>query len=72
MEILVFKTNLVHHDQIQKISPLLNDHPGIEQWNVDGHDIDNVLRIVTRSPIPPAQVAQLVRDAGFFCEELPG
>ena len=69
MEILVFKTNLVNNRHIKKIEPSLNLHPHIREWNVDLHDCDKILRVVAESTAA-AEVAQIVFDAGHFCEEL--
>ncbi|MBL0181297.1 MAG: hypothetical protein IPP96_02970 [Chitinophagaceae bacterium] len=69
MEILVFKTNLNNTDHIGKVTPPLNHHPGILEWNVDLHDCDNILRIVSENISAP-EVEQLVFKAGYFCREL--
>jgi len=70
LRVLVFKTNLVSAKDIHRISPLLSDTPGILRWNVDEHDIDNVLRIET-SWLLPGDIIRVVTDAGYLCEELP-
>lgn len=69
MEILVFRTNLTNTDHIGKLTPSLNHHPGILEWNVDLNDRDNILRIVS-STISPSEAEQLVFQAGYFCREL--
>ena len=43
---------------------------GIIKWNVDEHDIDNVLRIET-AWLLPQDIIRLVNGAGYICEELP-
>ena len=70
MRVLVFKTNLVSAKDIHRISPLMGDTPGILRWNVDEHDIDNVLRIET-SWLLPGDIIQVLTNAGYLCEELP-
>jgi hypothetical protein len=70
LHILVFKTNLVSARDIHRISPLMGDTPGIIRWNVDEHDIDNVLRIET-AWLLPEDIIRVVTDAGYICEELP-
>jgi hypothetical protein len=70
LQVLVFKTNLVSAKDIHRISPLMGDTPGILRWNVDEHDIDNVLRIET-SWLLPDDIIRVVTDAGYLCEELP-
>ncbi len=69
MEILVFKTNLNNTDHIGKITLPLNHHPGILEWNVDLHDCDKILRIVSEN-ISAAEIEQLIFKAGYFCREL--
>jgi hypothetical protein len=69
-QVLVFKTNLVSARDIHRISPLMGDTPGIIRWNVDQHDIDNVLRIET-AWLLPEDIIRVVTDAGYICEELP-
>jgi hypothetical protein len=68
--VLVFKTNLVSAKDIHRISPLMGDTPGILRWNVDEHDIDNVLRIET-SWLLPGDIIRVLTTAGYLCEELP-
>ena len=69
-DILIFKTNLeTDHDRIA-ISSVLNDHPFILKWNVDKHDIDRVLRIVTNN-LTANDIIQLLQNEGYYCEELP-
>jgi len=69
MQILVFKTNLSNSRHVKKVEPSLNLHPYIREWNVDLHDCDKILRVVTEN-IPPAEVENIVFNAGYFCEEL--
>jgi hypothetical protein len=69
MEILVFKTNLCSTDKISKVMPILDVHPSIKEWNVDLHDCDKVLRIVSES-IPAGEVEKIIFNAGYYCEEL--
>ena len=69
MDILVFKTNLSNRESVSDISSSLDAHPHIENWNVDLHDCDNVLRIVSPN-INPAEIERLVMNAGYYCKEL--
>ncbi|MBO9201132.1 MULTISPECIES: hypothetical protein [Niastella] len=70
LNVLVFKTNLVSAKDIHRISPIMGDIPGILRWNVDEHDIDNVLRIET-SWLLPDDIIRVITNAGYLCEELP-
>ena len=69
MEILVFKTNLSNTDHIGKVTLSLNHHPHIIEWNVDLHDCDKILRVVSQN-LPPGEVEELIFNAGFYCREL--
>lgn len=70
MNILIFKTNLgtpyMVHDAAKHLSPLA----GIQRWNVDLDDCDNVLRIEAEQHLSARAVEQLLQEAGFECEEL--
>ncbi|OQP63171.1 hypothetical protein A3860_25105 [Niastella vici] len=70
VQVLVFRTNLVSAKDIHRISPLMGETPGILKWNVDQHDIDNVLRIET-AWLLPQDIIRVVTHAGYLCEELP-
>lgn len=69
MQILVFKTNLINSQRINDAAFSLDIHPLIIQWNVDLHDKDNILRVVSKS-IEAKEVEQLILNAGYYCEEL--
>jgi hypothetical protein len=69
MPILVFKTNLSSRESVTDISSSLDTHPQIDNWNVDLHDCDNILRIVS-SNIHASEIEQLVGGAGYYCKEL--
>jgi hypothetical protein len=69
MQILVFKTNLTDSYRISDVRPSLDIHPHIVQWNVDLHDCDNILRVVSKN-INAKEIEQLVMKAGYYCEEL--
>lgn len=69
MDILLFKTNLYSPELINQVKPVLQNIKGINRWNVDIHDCDNVLRIES-TELSPRSVESLLQDAGYFCEEL--
>ncbi len=69
MQILVFKTNLTDNNRISDIESALYVHPLIYHWNVDLHDCDNILRVVSKN-IEAAEVEQLLLSSGYYCEEL--
>ncbi|WP_207513363.1 hypothetical protein [Longitalea luteola] len=70
VQVFVFKTNLISAKDIWRISPVMGETPGILKWNVDQHDIDNVLRIET-AWLMPEDIIRLVTAVGYLCEELP-
>lgn len=70
INVLVFKTSISSSKNIRALAPELDGHPGILRWNVDLLDIDNVLRIETKS-LDAHDIIQLVEQNGFACEELP-
>ena len=69
MEILVFKTDVRSRKKINALAPHLENIKGIIKWNVDLHDVDNVLRIETAS-IPAELIEKKLQQAGYYCEEL--
>jgi len=69
MEILVFKTDIYSRKKINALAPHLENIKGIIKWNVDLHDVDNVLRIEAAS-ISPGLIEKKLQQAGYYCEEL--
>ena len=68
--ILICKTNIRHKRDIKKLTALLHSTPFIIKWNIDTKDVDNVLRIHT-TPAHGAEAINLIKQSGYFCEELP-
>jgi copper chaperone CopZ len=69
MEILVFKTNIRYKKNISTVTPHLQNVAGVKEWNVDLKDRDKILRI-TALNVVPASIENLVKAAGYYCEEL--
>jgi hypothetical protein len=67
---LVFKTNISTDQDLNIAAKILAQVNEILRWNVDRHDIDNVLR-VEGCGIVPNDIIKIFREAGFQCEELP-
>lgn len=42
---------------------------GLHRWNVDMQDCDHVLRIEA-SRLTANHIEKLLRDAGYYCEEM--
>jgi hypothetical protein len=70
MEIFVFKTNLHRKKNVKQVMPRLNELKGIIKWNIDFHDKDKILRIVSND-ISPRLIEHTLKTAGYVCEELP-
>jgi len=70
MEILVFKTNLRYKKNVNQVMPRLNELKGVIKWNVDFHDKDKILRIVS-DDLSPRLIENTLKNAGYACEELP-
>lgn len=69
MEVLVFKTNLQQADDVERVTSTMNDEQRILRWTVDREDCDKVLRVES-DRILADEVAALIRQAGYSCEEL--
>ena len=71
MQVLVFKTNIRYKKNVTAIQPYIAKHPDIKKWNVDLKDVDKILRVETID-LHPAKIEELVKSAGYYCEELSG
>ena len=67
--ILIFKTNIQTELDKQRIQDILDAHDTIQKWNVDLHDVDCVLRIVSDT-MTPEQIIKVIQHNGFECAEL--
>ncbi len=67
--ILIFKTNIETERDRQCVQDILDNHEQILQWNIDQHDVDCVLRIVSNT-LTTEQVICLIKHNGFECAEL--
>jgi len=66
--ILLFKTNIRSEGDKRYIGKIMEEHR-IEEWTVDLHDIDCVLRIVSPT-LKLEEVINLVMNSGYHCEVL--
>jgi hypothetical protein len=69
MEVLVFKTSVQCHENVNQLAPFLNGLAGQGKWNFALDDCDRILRIVSAS-VQPQQAIQLLAYQGFMCQEL--
>ncbi len=68
-KVLILKTSLVSGHEVERISPLLNDDPLIDDWNVDLEDCDKVLRIECHG-LSETDIVAMLQHAGVEAEEL--
>ena len=64
-----FKTNINCSGCVAKVTPSLNDSPGIKEWNVDTANPKKVLTVKTESLLAD-EVKSIVEKAGFKAEAL--
>ena len=69
MNILVFKTNVEDVKQVRKLSPFIRNMEGVLKWNIDLHDCDKKLRIVT-DVLSAQHIEAAIIQAGYDCKEL--
>jgi hypothetical protein len=67
--ILVFKTDIQHREDIQKLKPLLDTKIGASRWSVDLSDVDFVLRVESQRN-ENQTIIEMIKQAGYHCEEL--
>ncbi len=70
MEILIFRTDIKSKKKVKTIKPVLNSQDYIHKWTIDLQDIDNVLRIEAKNKITEQKVMNLIRNKGFYIEEM--
>ena len=70
LSVHVFKTNIDSAGEVEKIAAVLSAETRIIKWNIDAYDVDNVLRVESNE-LTSNEIAELVRNAGCYCEELP-
>lgn len=67
METLRFKTNVQCSGCLSKVTPLLNQALGAENWNIDVNDPQKPLT-VNAPGVNAEQVSQVLGKAGFSAE----
>lgn len=70
MEVLVFRTDIKNRERVDQFGWMFNQHPGIQDWNVDLQDVDKVLRVEVTQSITENDVIDMVTTFGFTCEVL--
>jgi copper chaperone len=64
-----FKTNINCGGCVARVTPVLNQHEEIKEWNVDTQNPDKVLTVKTEN-MAEEEVRSLVKKAGFNAEKL--
>ena len=68
--VLVFKTSVRQHQQVEKLKPAMNALFGKnEKWNFDLEDCDNILRVES-SRLQSQEIRAILLLNGFCCHEL--
>ena len=69
MEIFILKTNITSLIGIQLLWDTLKSL-GINQFNIDFHDVNKVLKVVSERVISIESVINAIQNLGYQCEEL--
>jgi hypothetical protein len=69
IHILVFKTDIRFDKDMPEVEQVMASLPDIQKWNVDHHDVDNILRIEASNLISE-EIISAMQHAGFICIEL--
>ncbi|MEQ8551543.1 MAG: hypothetical protein RLO17_10395 [Cyclobacteriaceae bacterium] len=69
MKLLIYKTNIKTKKAAKNLVPLFNELP-VEDWCVDMHDIDRVLRIEADEKLSENEMISKLSRHGVKCEEL--
>jgi copper chaperone CopZ len=70
MKTIQLKTNIMCGSCIQKVTPVLNEKLGENNWKVDTQNPKKILT-VTGENVDEKEVMQAVEKAGYKAEELP-
>ncbi len=69
--ILIFKTNIEQDFELNHVNDVFKNIESIINWNVDREDRDKVLRVESlKNNI--SEIISVLKNIGFFCEELQG
>ena len=69
-EVLVFRTSVKSHDQVDVLRPLLDlTIAGSGEWNFDLEDRDRILRVEAEGMVRE-RIKALLNRLGFACEAL--
>lgn len=69
MKILLFKTNVDSPADKEKIAEALKPCKQIIYWSID-FEGDRSLMVASAKEINPEEITELIKEAGFECEEI--
>ena len=69
MKLLIYKTNIKTQKVAKSLEPLFDALP-VEDWCVDMHDIDRVLRVEADERLSEKEMIDRLSLYGVLCEEL--
>lgn len=69
--LIILKTDIESSKALARISPILNEHRTIRNWNIDLEDSDRVLRLQLDTPLSETHFVELLQQFGIQCEPLP-
>lgn len=64
-----FKTNINCGGCVAKVTPILNNNPEVQQWQVDTNNPNKVLTVQSET-LQEEEIKALVQKAGFKAEQL--
>ncbi|OLY94560.1 copper chaperone [Cnuella takakiae] len=64
-----FKTNINCGGCVAKVTPILNNNPEVQQWQVDTNNPNKVLTVQSET-LQEEDIKALVQKAGFKAEQL--
>ena len=70
MKLLILKTNISSRKKIRSLKGAFNNYPSINDWWVDLHDTDKVLRIEADDKMEEKEVINLLHSRGLTGETL--
>ncbi|MEI6945690.1 heavy metal-associated domain-containing protein [Paraflavisolibacter sp. H34] len=70
METLKFKTTIKCSGCVEKVTPVLNQVVGEDNWEVDTRVPEKVLTIASEEAVNPAEVVKALEGAGYKAEPL--
>jgi copper chaperone CopZ len=70
MEIIRFKTNIHTKNELEKISTVLNNVVGLNKWELDLQDADNVLTICAGEFLPEEKIIEQIHEAGYYATNI--